>query len=66
MKSKTQRRKISAYKTLTWRVIATADTFIISYIITGRLLFATSIASIEIITKMCLYYWHERLWDKAR
>lgn len=66
MKSKIERRKISAFKTVTWRVLATADTFVISYIITGRLLFATSIASIEIITKLCLYYWHERMWDKAR
>jgi len=66
MKSKIERRKISAFKTVTWRVLATADTFVISYIITGRLLFATSIASIEIITKLCLYYWHERMWDKVR
>jgi len=65
MKTKPQRRWISAYKTLTWRILATADTFIISYLITGRLLFATSIASVEIITKMCLYYWHERMWEKA-
>jgi uncharacterized membrane protein len=64
--NKSQRRRVSAYKTLTWRVLATADTFIISYFITGRLLFATSIASIEVITKMCLYYWHERMWDKAK
>jgi len=64
--SKPQRRRISVYKTFTWRILATADTFVISYIITGRLLFATSIASIEIITKMCLYYWHERMWDKAK
>jgi len=65
MKTKPQRRWISAYKTLTWRILATADTFIISYLITGRLLFATSIASVEIVTKMCLYYWHERMWEKA-
>ena len=66
MKSKIERRKISDFKTFTWRILATADTFIISYIITGRLLFATSIASIEIVTKLCLYYWHERMWDKIR
>jgi uncharacterized membrane protein len=66
MKTKAQRRRISAYKTFTWRVLATADTFVISYVITGKLLVATSIASIEIVTKMCLYYWHERMWDKAR
>ena len=66
MKTKAQRRRISGYKTFTWRVLATADTFVISYVITGKLLVATSIASIEIVTKMCLYYWHERMWDKAR
>ena len=55
-------RKRSAFKTMTWRVLATTDTFILSFFITGNLVFAGSIASIEVLTKLVLYYWHERLW----
>ena len=35
----------------------------LSFFITGNLIFAGSIASVEVITKLALYYWHERLWN---
>ena len=56
MKSKARR---SLAKTLTWRVLATTDTFIISWFITGTWTLAGAIAGIEVITKMFLYYGHE-------
>ena len=56
-------RKRSAFKTMTWRVLATTATFILSFFITGNLVFAGSIASVEVLTKLVLYYWHERLWN---
>lgn len=62
MKSISKRRHLA--KTLTWRILATTDTFIIAWIITGTVSFAASIASIEVLTKMVLYYWHERAWYK--
>ena len=46
--------------------IATTDTFLISYIITGRFDFAFAIAGIEVATKMILYYLHERAWSKIK
>lgn len=52
----------SAIKAVTWRIVGTIDTMIISYIITGKLTVALSIGSIEVFTKMILYYFHERLW----
>ena len=55
-------RTRSLVKTLTWRVIATTDTFFISWIITGKWDWALGIAGIEVITKMFLYYGHERFW----
>jgi uncharacterized membrane protein len=61
-KSKSSKKR-SFFKTLTWRIIATTDTFILSLFITGNIIFAGSIASIEVITKLVLYYWHERIWD---
>jgi uncharacterized membrane protein len=62
MNSISKRRHLA--KTLTWRVLATTDTFIIAWIITGTVSFAASIATIEVLTKMVLYYWHERAWYK--
>ena len=56
-------KKRSFLKTLTWRCLATTDTFVLSFFVTGNLAFAGSIASIEVLTKLVLYYWHERTWD---
>lgn len=55
----------SLFKALTWRVTATMDTFFISWLITGKLSWATAIAGVEILTKMFLYYFHERMWNKT-
>ena len=55
-------RKRHLAKTLTWRVLATTDTFLIAWLITGQIDWAAGIASIEVVTKMFLYYWHERAW----
>ena len=54
----------SVVKTISWRTVGTLDTIIISYFITGNLVMAASIGSIEVITKMILYYFHERAWNK--
>ena len=49
-------------KTITWRLIGTLDTLIISLIITGKLETGLKIGISELITKMILYYAHERIW----
>ena len=54
----------SVVKTISWRVLGTIDTMVISYLITGSLAMAASIGSIEVVTKMILYYFHERAWNK--
>ena len=56
-------RKRSLLKSITWRIIASLDTFIIAWFITGKLSWAGSIASLEILTKTFLYYFHERGWN---
>lgn len=51
------------YKTITWRIIATTTTFLISgTILKGFDEIALFIALLELITKFALYYIHERLW----
>mgnify|MGYP000432988972 CR=1 FL=1 len=54
----------SVAKAVSWRVIGTLDTLLISYLLTGEVAIAASIASIDFVTKMFLYFFHERLWNK--
>ena len=49
-------------KTITWRFIATSDTVLIVFLISGDLTSGLKIGGIEILSKMILYYLHERLW----
>lgn len=49
-------------KTVTWRFIGTVDTFVISWIISGNSITGMKIGAAEVITKMLLYYMHERTW----
>ena len=56
----------SLVKTLTWRILATTDTFLISWLITGEITYAGAIAGVEVLTKMGLYYAHERGWSKIK
>ena len=57
------KRKVSAFKTFTWRIVASTDTFLIGWLISGSPTIGMSIASIEVVTKLVLYYWHERIWE---
>lgn len=54
----------SIVKSISWRTIGTIDTMVISYFITGKLALAISIGSIEVFTKMTLYFFHERTWNR--
>lgn len=54
----------SVAKAVSWRIIGTLDTLLISYILTGEVAIAASIASIDFVTKMFLYFVHERVWNK--
>jgi len=49
-------------KTVTWRIVGTLDTIVLSWVITGNPLTGLKIGGSELITKMLLYYVHERVW----
>jgi len=51
-------------KTITWRIIGTLDTMILSGLITGSWKLGLTIGGVEVITKMVLYFLHERAWYK--
>jgi len=54
--------KRHAIKAITWRVIGTLDTMIISWVITGSWKWGLAIGGVEVFTKMILYFLHERVW----
>ncbi|UOB16445.1 DUF2061 domain-containing protein [Abyssalbus ytuae] len=63
-KLKGNTHKVSLLKTISWRIVGTVDTMMISYILTGNIKIAMGIGSIEVVSKMILYYFHERIWNK--
>ena len=56
----------SVVKSISWRIVGTIDTVIISWLITGKLDLAFSIGSVELVTKMILYFFHERIWNSIK
>ena len=63
-------RKRSFIKAISWRVIGSIDTFILSLIIINFFSnkytydLAFYIAALELVTKTVIYYIHERLWNR--
>jgi len=55
----------SFVKAVSWRILGSIDTFVISYLVTGKLVFAASIASVETFTKIMLFYFHEQAWARV-
>ena len=66
MKYEKREHIISFCKTCTCRVVASLDTFLLSWLLTGSASIGASIARLEGLTKMVLYYVHERQWEKPR
>jgi uncharacterized membrane protein len=56
----------SIVKSVSWRILGTIDTILISWIVTGEIKTAFSIGTIELLTKMALYFFHERVWNTIK
>jgi uncharacterized membrane protein len=56
----------SVVKAVSWRITGTVDTILISWLITHKMHMALAIGSVELFTKMVLYYFHERLWERVK
>ncbi len=56
----------SFLKGVTWRALGTLDTIVLSFIITGNIGDALKIGFTEVITKIILFYFHERVWNIIR
>ena len=53
----------SFVKAVSWRTVGSIDTFILGMIFSGDARIAGSIAGTEVITKIALFYFHERAWS---
>ena len=54
----------SLAKTLSWRITGSGATFIITYLISGNIFMAGSVAVTQMIANTVLYFIHERLWNR--
>lgn len=57
-------RKRHIAKAITWRLVGTIDTILLSWVISGNPFTGLKIGFAEVTTKMLLYYLHERVWYK--
>ncbi len=56
----------SICKAVSWRMLGSLDTFTITLLVTGSFKAAGSIAGVETLSKIALFYLHERAWSKLR
>ena len=56
--------KRSVLKTISWRVVATIITGVVTYVLTGRLDFAVTVGLADTFVKFFIYYVHERMWTR--
>ena len=56
----------SLVKAVSWRALGSIDTFLLSWLFTSSAKAAGAIASTEVLTKIFLYYFHERIWSAIR
>ena len=60
------KRKRHIAKTISWRIIGTMDTMLLGWLISGNPMIGVKVGLAELITKMVLYYFHERIWYKTK
>lgn len=54
----------SVLKTFSWRALATLTTVLLVFIFTGKVKMALTVGSFELMAKILLYFFHERIWNK--
>ncbi len=63
MRAERESRLRSILKSISWRALGTLDTMVITWFVTRELTVAFTVGSVEVVTKMILYYFHERAWQ---
>lgn len=63
MKEKNYR---SLVKAVSYRITGTITTFLISLLVTGEIKFALSIMGVDFLSKIAIFYFHERMWNNIK
>ncbi len=53
-------------KAITWRIIGSLDTVLLGYLLTGDFEIGLKVGGTELLTKIVLYFIHERIWYRLR
>lgn len=59
-----ERNVRSMAKAISWRIVATCTTIILVLILTGDLVISTGVGVLELLSKIVIYYIHERIWNR--
>ena len=54
----------SVVKALTWRILGTVTTTALVYLFTRRFSLSLAVGGLEFVSKIGLYWFHERVWDR--
>jgi adenylylsulfate kinase len=53
----------SVVKAVSWRLVGTAVTTLLVYVVTGKLALSVAVGGVEFFSKIVLFWFHERVWD---
>jgi adenylylsulfate kinase len=53
----------SITKAVSWRIVATLTTMLLVFLFTGNLVVSTGVGLTELLSKIVIYYLHERAWN---
>jgi adenylylsulfate kinase len=56
----------SVVKGISWRAVGTLDTTILVFLFSGKMLLAATVGLTELVTKVFLYWAHERVWQRIK
>ena len=55
----------SMVKAISWRIVATFTTMLLVFVFTRNLVVSGGVGLTELLTKIIIYYVHERLWNAS-
>jgi adenylylsulfate kinase len=53
----------SLAKAISWRIVATLTTMLLVFVFTGNLVVSGGVGLTEFLSKILIYYVHERVWN---
>lgn len=59
-------RDRALHKAVSWRILGSLDTTMLTWIFSGSFKIATFVGSAEVVTKIFLYWIHEKIWERIK